>query len=36
MADVIGRTTDARERRKLLHDFGVAHRTTTEQALLEV
>ena len=36
MADVVGRTTDARERRKLLHDFGVAHRTTTEQALLEV
>lgn len=36
MAEVIGSTTDARERRKLLHDFGVAHRTTTEQALLEV
>lgn len=36
MVEVMGRTTDARERRKLLHDFGVAHRTTTEQALLEV
>lgn len=36
MADVIGSTKDARERRKLLHDFGVSHRTTTEQALLEV
>lgn len=36
MVEVMGNTTDARERRKLLHDFGVAHRTTTEQALLEV
>ena len=36
MVEVMGSTTDARERRKLLHDFGVAHRTTTEQALLEV
>ena len=36
MVEVMGQTTDAKERRKLLHDFGVAHRTTTEQALLEV
>lgn len=36
MVEVMGNTTDARERRKLLHDFGFAHRTTTEQALLEV
>ena len=36
MVEVMGNTTDARERRKLIHDFGVAHRTTTEQALLEV
>lgn len=36
MYEVMGQTTDAKERRKLLHDFGVAHRTTTEQALLEV
>lgn len=36
MAQVIGNTKDARERRKLLNDFGVSHRTVTEQALLEV
>lgn len=35
MAEVIG-GAGARERRKLMHDLGVAHRSTTEQALLEV
>lgn len=35
MFEVIG-GANARERRKLMHDLGVAHRSTTEQALLEV
>ena len=35
MMEVIG-GANARERRKLMHDLGVAHRSTTEQALLEV
>lgn len=35
MMEVIG-GAGARERRKLMHDLGVAHRSTTEQALLEV